>query len=111
MRYFKDDVSGVFKGEINLRRVSEISQSAGEEVVSVWGIKSSANAVREKKELVLTTQGRLWVLLADSVEDCNRWFDILFRLIGDRSVVREDDIESGSEDEESDVDDLDQEDD
>jgi hypothetical protein len=72
---------------------------------------NEANKANRSKELILWTQGRLWILRADSIEDCEVWFHVLHSHVASSTVynssggtLNEDDEEDHGEDSEGEQD-------
>lgn len=82
LRYYKEDTQ---KGEINLNKVATINQNkvTGDYGKSLWSKGSDSSDLRS---IVLWTQDRLWMVQADSAEDCTRWFTILKALVNSKLV-------------------------
>jgi hypothetical protein len=71
LRYYTDDLSGVFKGEIDLRMVDRTSHTADAgRSVSCFG-----------REIVITQKSRVWRLQAVDAADAQRWTILLNQVI------------------------------
>lgn len=80
LKYYKDDVSGVLKGEIDLHLVDlSINIDVKEQELA----EQVQQVVRFNKEIILSTKqgSRVWVLQADSAENAEKWIVILNQVL------------------------------